>query len=86
MLLADLPPHLQDRYTGGSLMVITKTNRSKEVRNLYGVTGVPTLVVHGKYRTTGTLAGGNDKMLQVVDFLIEKERAASTEQAPGTAQ
>ncbi|MGD8672756.1 MAG: thiol:disulfide interchange protein DsbA/DsbL [Thiogranum sp.] len=72
--------------TFNSFAVITKTNRSTEVRNLYGVTGVPTLVVNGKYRTTGTLAGGNEKMLQVVDFLIGKERAASSKQAHGTAQ
>ena len=72
--------------TFNSFAVITKTNRSTEVRNLYGVTGVPTLVVNGKYRTTGTLAGGNEKMLQVVDFLIDKERAASSKQAHGTAQ
>ena len=31
ILLADLPPHLQDRYRGGSLMVITKTNRHATV-------------------------------------------------------
>jgi glutamate dehydrogenase len=31
ILLADLPPHLQDRYSGGSLMVITKTNRASTV-------------------------------------------------------
>ena len=31
VLLDDLPPHLQERYRGGSLMVITKTNRHATV-------------------------------------------------------
>jgi len=72
--------------TYNSFAVVTMTNRSKEVRTLYGATGVPTMIVNGKYRTTGTMAGGNQKMLQVVDFLIEKERNAASKQAHQTAQ
>ncbi len=71
--------------TFNSFAVITKTNRAKEARNMYGLTGVPTIVVNGKYRTTATLAGSNEKMLQVVDFLVAKERAASAGHA-ATAQ
>lgn len=41
----------------------------------YGVEGVPTMVVNGKYRITGHMAGGQAKMLEVVNFLVEKERA-----------
>ena len=57
-----------------SFPVVTKTNRSRRVQELYGVTGVPTLIVNGKYRTTATLAGGNQKMLQVIDYLVGLER------------
>lgn len=57
-----------------SFAVITKTNRAKQARDAYGFTGVPTLVINGKYRTTARLAGGNQQMLDVVDFLVEKER------------
>lgn len=60
-----------------SFAVVTRTNRAKRVRDMYGISGVPTLIVNGKYRTSATLAGGNEKMLQVVDYLIEKERKAS---------
>ena len=66
--------------------MITKTNRAKQVRELYGLTGVPTLVVNGKYRTTATLAGGDKRMLQVVDFLVTKERSGSDSSAQTTAQ
>jgi len=60
--------------TFNSFAVITKTNRAKQARDIYGITGVPTLVVNGKYRTTAKLAGGNKEMLEVVDVLVEQER------------
>ncbi len=42
----------------------------------YGITGVPSMVVAGKYRVTAATAGGHEAMLKVVDYLVEKERAA----------
>ncbi len=60
-----------------SFAVITKTSRARQARALYGITGVPVLVVNGKYLTSAQMAGGNKEMLQVVDFLVEQERAAS---------
>lgn len=41
----------------------------------YGIDGVPSLIVNGKYRVTASLAGGQDRMLKVVEFLVDKERA-----------
>lgn len=43
----------------------------------YRVTGTPEMVVNGKYRTTGSMAGSQRDMLKVVDFLVAKERAAA---------
>ena len=40
----------------------------------WAVTGVPTLIVNGKYKVSGTREIGTSKLLDVVDFLIEKER------------
>jgi len=74
--------------TYNSFAVVTRTNRAKEAHNLYGATGVPTLIVDGKYRASASLVGSNEKMLQVVDFLIDKERKArqaSAESAPVAA-
>ncbi|MFC1772162.1 thiol:disulfide interchange protein DsbA/DsbL [Pseudomonadota bacterium] len=62
--------------TFNSFAVITKTNRAKQARDMYGITGVPALVVNGKYRTTARLAGGDRQMLEVVNVLIEQERNA----------
>jgi thiol:disulfide interchange protein DsbA len=42
----------------------------------YRSSGVPALIVNGKYRVEGSMAGGNAEMLKVVNFLINKERAA----------
>jgi len=42
----------------------------------YGVTGVPTMIVNGKYRFDLGSSGGPEETLKVADTLIEKERAA----------
>ena len=42
----------------------------------YRVTGVPVLIVNGKYRVEPGLAGSFERMLKIADFLIAKERAA----------
>jgi thiol:disulfide interchange protein DsbA len=62
--------------TFGSFAVVTRTNRAKQVRDLYGISGVPALVVNGKYRVSSQLAGGNKELFAVVNALIEKERVA----------
>jgi thiol:disulfide interchange protein DsbA len=61
-----------------SFAVVTKTNRAKQVRNMYGITGVPAVVVNGKFRTSATMAGGNEKMFKVIEYLIEQERGAAS--------
>ena len=40
----------------------------------YGITGTPELVVNGKYRITSSKLKSQEEMLQVAEFLIEKER------------
>lgn len=42
----------------------------------YRAGGVPTIIVNGKYRVEGSMAGGSAEMLEVVDYLIEKERSS----------
>ncbi len=42
----------------------------------WGVTGVPQLIVAGKFRLDGRLVGGNDNMLPAADYLIDQERRA----------
>ncbi|HCW89666.1 MAG TPA: disulfide bond formation protein DsbA [Marinobacter sp.] len=43
------------------------------------ITGVPTMLVNGKYKVSASMAGGHEEVLEVVDFLIEKERQAAAD-------
>ncbi|MFT6750418.1 MAG: thiol:disulfide interchange protein DsbA [Candidatus Azotimanducaceae bacterium] len=36
--------------------------------------GVPALIINGKYRIEGSMAGSNVNMLRIAEYLIEKER------------
>lgn len=65
-----------------SFGVAAKLNRGKQMLQRYGVAGVPTLVINGKYRTSANEAGGHEGMLKVADKLIAQERAAR--QSAGT--
>jgi protein dithiol oxidoreductase (disulfide-forming) len=58
-----------------SMPVNTKTNRAIELTEKYGVTGVPALIVGGRYRVLNKAINSYDEMLQIVDFLAEKERS-----------
>lgn len=59
--------------TYDSFGVQMKVNRAKDLTLRYGIGGVPSLVVNGRYQTHGSLTSGQAGMLKVVDFLIEKE-------------
>jgi thiol:disulfide interchange protein DsbA len=58
-----------------SFSVRSRVQQAKAKGRAYRVTGVPTLIVNGKYRVDGRMAGNNTRMLQVVDFLVAKEAA-----------
>lgn len=67
---------VEDAYN--SFSVNTKLMRAMQVFRASGATGVPTLIIDGKYITSSTMAGGNEEMLKVADQLIEKARAEKT--------
>ncbi len=62
--------------TYNSFVVNTRVSRSKDMVERYGITGVPALVVDGKYLVTGPMAKSYQNMLKITDFLVEKERQA----------
>ena len=66
-----------------SFFVDMQVRKAEELGQSFGIDGVPAIVVNGKYRTTATLAGGNDKVFEVVDQLIQLETAAAA--APAAA-
>ncbi|NKC00494.1 MAG: thioredoxin domain-containing protein [Pseudomonadales bacterium] len=57
-----------------SFSVRSRVQQAKALVRAYKITGVPTMIVNGKYRIDGRMAGGNAKMIEVVDFLVAKER------------
>lgn len=56
-----------------SFAVNTKVNRAAALSKRYKLEGVPTVIVNGKYRTDGPMAGGRKGIIKVLDFLIKKE-------------
>ncbi|MCG6934635.1 MAG: thiol:disulfide interchange protein DsbA/DsbL [Candidatus Promineifilaceae bacterium] len=60
-----------------SFAVDAKVRRATDLSRRSGIDGVPSIIINGKYMTTGSLAGGNMGMLRVTDYLIKKESASS---------
>ena len=59
----------------------TNLNRAAQIFRASGATGVPTLVIDGKYITSATQAGGNEQALKVADYIIgnvRSDKAAAT--------
>lgn len=64
-----------------SFTVETKVRKAAEMTQEYGFSGVPALVVGGKY-SPGPELSSYGQMLQVTDFLIAKNRAELKKQTP----
>jgi thiol:disulfide interchange protein DsbA len=62
--------------TYDSFAVESLVRKSVLMQQRYGITGTPSVVVNGKYRVTGRLAGSYDNVIPVVMALVEKEREA----------
>ena len=60
--------------TFNSFAVSVKVNNARMMSRRYAISGVPTLIVDGKYSTSVGDAGSNEKVFKVVDYLIAKER------------
>lgn len=50
-----------------------EVRKAQQLARQYGITGVPAMVVQGKYRTSGSLAGSNGRMISVVEALVARE-------------
>jgi protein dithiol oxidoreductase (disulfide-forming) len=50
----------------------SKIKRANLLVDGYKIDGVPAIGVHGRYYTSGAMAGGNDRALLVADFLLQK--------------
>jgi len=59
-----------------SFGVNMKLNRAIDLTKRYGIDGVPTIIINGRYRTHASLTNGQAGMIRVMDFLINKESQA----------
>ena len=59
-----------------SFGVKSQMEKARKLGMAYQITGVPVLIVNGKYRFDIGSSGGPEKALEVADHLIAKERAA----------
>lgn len=60
--------------TYNSFGVNAKMNQAQSKIRGARITGVPAMLVNGKYKVSASSAGSHENMLEVVDYLVEKER------------
>jgi thiol:disulfide interchange protein DsbA len=60
------------REAFNSFGVRLKLDKARQLNMEAGISSVPTFLVDGRYLTSPTMAGGNRKMLKVVEFLVKK--------------
>lgn len=62
--------------TWNSFSVKSQMEKAKKLAVAYQISGVPAVVINGKYRFDIGMAGGLQQTVDVADVLIEKERQA----------
>jgi len=78
--IADLAQTLgadRDKFLGTmeSFTVETALRRSVQLARGAGITGVPSIMINGKYLTGASLAGGNAGIIDVIDRMVAIEKA-----------
>ena len=56
----------------------TKVKQAYVMGQRYKITGVPAIIVNGKYMVSGNTAGSFENILKVVDLLVDKESMADS--------
>jgi len=57
--------------------VASLARRATQLADAYGVDGVPTLGIQGRFRTSPAMTGGRERALRVAEVLIERCRAVT---------
>jgi len=56
-----------------SFFINMRVRRAQEMTERYGIDGVPSVVVNGKYVTSPSQTGSRERMVEVIDHLIDLE-------------
>ena len=62
----------------GSIEVQRKVEEAAKLTRAYGITGTPSLVVHGRYLTSGNMAESLNGMIRILDGLVRRVRDTPT--------
>lgn len=57
--------------------VQSELERAAQLQRYYAITGVPSVVIDGQYRTSASQAGSYEEMLKVIDYLVAQEAEAA---------
>lgn len=57
-----------------SLGVETRMRRARDLQQAYGVSGTPSVVIDGRYLTSGSMAGNFDRMIEVISERVAAAR------------
>jgi thiol:disulfide interchange protein DsbA len=63
------------RENYASFPVETQIRKNIQKEKRYGHRGVPAVIVNGKYLVSASLAGSNERMIQIMNFLVAQELA-----------
>jgi thiol:disulfide interchange protein DsbA len=63
------------RENYASFPVETQIRKNMQKEKRYGHRGVPAVIVNGKYLVSASLAGSNERMIQIMNFLVAQELA-----------
>ena len=66
------PKAFENAYN--SFGVKTQIQRANKLTTAFGIDGVPTLGINGRYTTSPSVAGSNERAIVVLDELIQRER------------
>lgn len=61
------------KETAKSFLVETQVKRAERLGRTYGISGVPSFVINGKYITSPSMAGSYEDFFKIVDYLVAKE-------------
>ncbi len=61
------------RQVYSSFQVDALLRKNRQIEGKYGHNGVPAVIVNGKYLTSASAAGSNERLIQVIDYLVAIE-------------
>lgn len=64
------------REAFNSFAVDAKVRKAQDMSRRYGIDGVPAVIINGKYRTSPSQAGDQDRFIEVMNTLVARELAA----------